>query len=310
MHGLRLTASLGLLLASVAVAAGQPAEDPGRKVRVAYPGAATGLLLEATVADLDNSVILRGEELVITKEEFDTFVAQLPAHLTVQQSPDPLLLLEYFAASRLLPILAGRAAATAEKAANDDEDALVQAFLEERIADIEVSEEEISAFYAANAAAFAGAPLDSVKSYVRQYVMQEKRRAAIDAVIRNLGTEVPLELSATWLESAAALSLDNPIDRARGMKKPLLVVFSSASCCGTDTMQTVSDAVRRLGAGRVEVLHLDARRQVLLGMRFGVRASPTIIGYAPSGDELFRQTGAANAEELLAQLDSAEPAVP
>ena len=101
-----------------------------------------------------------------------------------------------------------------------DERELVQQYLGELVANVQVSDVEVASFYMENKDACGGATLDQVKDQLKQLVLQQKQQSLVDEHIRTLGQRLPIEVSAAWTREQAVLARDNPVDKARPAASP------------------------------------------------------------------------------------------
>ena len=87
---------------------------------------------------------------------------------------------------------------------------------------------------------------------------------------------------------------------------PKLLVFDTPCCLPKSALKPVLEPLRREFAGRLAVVYISADRQPAEAATRHVTATPTLIGLAADGTELFRLTGsAATREEILAKFQAA-----
>ena len=114
----------------------------------AYPGLASGMLAHARLADLPEGILLRSGDVTITVEEFAKPIEDAPPRVREQLKKNALFLLEHLATSKVLLTVAREAASkTNTEAPRLSDNEVVRAWFQEALAEIEVADAEIRAFY-------------------------------------------------------------------------------------------------------------------------------------------------------------------
>lgn len=294
----RLVISSILLAGSVM--AGKPAAP--KLLTEKHPFLVNGALTHAQVATLPADLIVRTQGLEVKADDLAEAIAKAPLALGKDFERDPFPMIERLVAYRLMLSLARKQTNDGSQTEKMSEQRLLQKYLDRLTQDVKPSEADVKEFYEQNRAALGNQPLEKIKDYVAAVVNEELRAKRIDQFVRDLGSKQLIEVSAAWVEKHAAAALDNPIDRLRGKGKPVLAVFSGASCCGPDTIKPVLDAVRKAAGDKAEIVYLEARSNQALALRHRISGIPTSIVFDANGRETTRHQGAAETSTILGWL--------
>ena len=294
------------LLASVAWAADEgPSADAPKaaktpsEVETAYPGLASGMLAHARLADLPGGILLRSGEVTITVEELTKAVEGAATSVRDQLKKNAFFLLEQMATQKLL-VQAAKHASDGKKAA--DEGKLIQSYLKGVVAKVSVRDAEVRDFYKKNPDMFGGATFDQVKTYLRQYLVQEKQQAAVEEHIRSFGKRMPIQMSAAWVKKQAPLMRDNPVDKARASGRPTMVDFGRHGCGPCDMMTPILETLKKKHEGKANILFVHVGEKQILAARYGIRSIPVQVFFDKGGKEVFRHTGFFPQDEIEKKL--------
>ncbi len=284
-------------LSALCVRAGEPAAPAtgGEKrpalVGEVYPGLASNSLTYARLADLPAGVLLKAQGLTLTDKEVAGQIAQAPPEMQAQLQKNAFFMLENLATRGLLALQAKSKSPEPKDAAPPDERELVQRYLGELVARVQVSDAEVARFYMENREACGDATLEQVKDQLRQLVLRQKQQSLVDEHIRTLGQRLPIEVSAAWAKEQSVLARDNPVDKARFSGKPSLVDFGSTGCVPCDMLAPILDTLKAKYAGKLNVLFIHVGQEQILAARYGIQSIPTQFFYDKDGKEVFRHTG-------------------
>ncbi|MBP7050642.1 MAG: thioredoxin family protein [Phycisphaerae bacterium] len=270
-----------------------------------YPGLASNSLTYAKLSDLPAGVVLRTDGLAMKDTDVAGEIAKGPAEMQTQIRKNAFFLLENMATRQLLVAQAKAGAAEPKDAAASDERAVIQTYLKGLVADVQVTDAEVSKFYEENKEACGGATLDQMKDSIKQVVLQQKQQEFINEHIRTMGRRIPIEVSASWTREQAALARDNPVDKARASGRPSLVDFGSTGCRPCDMLAPILETLKEKYAGKVNVLFVHVGQEQILAARYGVQSIPVQFFYDKDGKEVFRHTGfwpEAEIEKKLAEI--------
>jgi thioredoxin 1 len=82
---------------------------------------------------------------------------------------------------------------------------------------------------------------------------------------------------------------------------PRLLDLGAGRCIPCKMMAPILEELKSEYAGRLEVVFIDVWENRLEGEKYGIRAIPTQIFFAPDGTELFRHQGFYSKEAILAK---------
>jgi thiol-disulfide isomerase/thioredoxin len=280
-------------------------EKKSALVRDVFPTLPSSSLTYAKVSDLPAGVILKAPGLGISQKEIADEVAQAPQEIRAQLEKNNFFLLENLATRRLLALQAKAKNSEQKNATSSDERELVQQYLGELVAGVQVSDMEVITFYKESKDTLGGATLEQVKDQLKQVVLQQKQQNLVNEHIRTLGQRVPIEVSAAWTKEQAVLAKDNPVDKARSSGKPSLVDFGSVGCRPCDMLAPILETLKNKYAGKVNVLFVHVGQEQILAARYGVRTIPIQFFFDKDGKEVFRHVGfwpQAQIEKKLAEI--------
>ncbi len=279
-------------------------KEPGLLHEV-YPGLASSSLTYARLSDLPAGMILKTQGLTISPKEVADEIAQAPQEIRAQLEKNRFFLLENLATRRLLSLQAKSKSPEQKDAASPDERELVQRYLGELVANVQVSDVEVARFYMENKDACGDATLEQVKDQLKQLVLQQKQQDMIAEHIRTLGRRMSLAVSAAWTKEQSVLARDNPVDKARSSGKPSLVDFGSTGCRPCDMLAPILETLKDKYAGKVNVLFIHVGQEQILAARYGIQSIPMQFFYDKDGKEVFRHVGfwpQAEIEKKLAEI--------
>ncbi len=273
--------------------------DDAPELAEVYPALSSGVLRLARLTDgLPAGILLQAEGLAVTRADLEAELDRIPPAMHDQMRQNAFFLLEQKATGDLL---LARARKTLDATSLSDE-LLVQRYFEQLVGGVSVSDAEIDIFYEENRELVGGAPLDQVRPSIQQHLVQEKQQIMVESHIRELGRESPIAVAAAWVETQAALALDNPLDRARASGTPTFASFGADSCMPCQMMKPIREAIREKYDGRLNVVYVHADRDQVLASRYGIRGIPHMIFFNADGGEIHQQTGMMTEEQIEAIL--------
>ena len=224
---MQLRISVATLSVALAAAVSAGTASAPTTVQARFPGLASGILANAHLAKLPAGVVLRCEQTTVSEREIERAIDEAPKAIQDQLRKAAPFVLEHVATPKLLAILARRRPGAGAHESDDD---LVKEYLDAATANVAVSDAEITRFYKENAHLLGGTALEDMREPIRQHLLMQKKRHAVDNLLLSIGKRLKIEVSDHWLARKAPAALDNPLDKARRSKKPTVVAFSDP--CG------------------------------------------------------------------------------
>jgi thiol-disulfide isomerase/thioredoxin len=268
-----------------------------------YPGLTCGALSYASLKTLPVNILLQAEGIKITQEDIDKIIASQPEPAREELKKNVFFVLEQEATSRILLSLAKKTLAQSKAEIPKEDSAVITRFFEATVfKTLDVTDAEIKDFYEKNKDMCGGAPLDQLKSSLKEYVLGQKKQQAASDYVRDMGKQIPIQVSESWVKQQAALAFDNPVDKARQSKKPSMVDFGATGCRPCDMMAPILETLRKKYEGKANVLFVHVRQQQFLALRYGVQSIPIQVFFDKDGKEVFRHTGFFAQEEIEKKL--------
>lgn len=294
-----------LLFNSIGCNAADTAKPAGQTIEQAYPGLASVSLGQAVLAKLPQGVLLRSGDVSLKTRELESEIAKAPPEIREQLKKNGFFLLEQMATGKLLVKVARQDAKSKNiEVTGKSDNEIIQKYFEGLTSGIAVSDSEVAAFYRENQDACGGATLDQMKGQLSQYLVQQKKQEVVASHVRNLGKIVPIEVSASWVRTQAALAKENPVDQARTSGLPTMVDFGSNGCRPCDMMTPILEELKKEYAGKANILFVHVNQEQILAARFGIQSIPVQVFFDKNGQEVFRHIGFFPKEEILKQLQS------
>jgi thioredoxin 1 len=296
----KIVAAAALVIFGVSILHAYEAEVPSANTEVTkkptlvhevYPGLASNSLTYAHLSDLPSGVILKTDSLTIKDTDIAGEIAKVPQGMQAQLKNNAFFILENLSTRQLLIILARAKTSEQKDKPSSDEKGMIQEYLKGLIADVEVTDTEISKFYEENKDAYGGATLDQVKDQLKQLVLQQKQQNVVDEYIRTMGRRMSIEVSAAWTKEQAVLAKDNSVDKARSSGKPSLVDFGSTGCRPCDMLAPILETLKKKYDGKLNVLFIHVGQEQILAARYGIQSIPMQFFYDKDGKEVFRHLG-------------------
>ena len=272
-------------------------------VREAHPNLVHGMLSAAKLAELPEGVVLRCTELDITRQELDRILAESADALREQLRKNSVYLLDELATKKVLLAAARQEAAKAQKSlAGKNDTQIVNEYADGITAGLAVADAEVAKFYEQNPEMFGGASLRKVRDSLKAYLLQDKRREALQEHVRTLAERFQVAVSAPWVAEHAALARDNPVDKARTSGLPSMVDFGADGCRPCEKMKPILATLKEKYAGKANIVFVHARNEMVLSTRYGIQSIPTQFFFDKGGKEVFRHTGYFSQREIEAKL--------
>jgi len=294
-----------LVVASLTVSAEEPAaKAPGpATMDSVYPGVATGALTFSVPAELPGGLVVRAGEVTIDRKALEAEIAKVPAEIREQMRKNGFFVAEQLVGREIVLRDARKdAAARGIDSTGTAEEDLIQGYVQQIVKDVQVTDAEAEKFYAENKDMCGTATLEQISGQLKQYILGEKRQAAIAEYIRTLGRSRLIEVSAAWVKEQAVLAKDNPVDKARASGKPSMVDFGADGCRPCDMMTPVLATLKAKYEGKANVFFVHVRKEQVLAARYGIESIPVQVFFDKDGKEVSRHTGFFPQDEIEKKL--------
>jgi len=272
-----------------------------------YPTVTSGVLTFAKAAELSRGIALRADDITISMADISRFIQEQPPELQAELNKNALFVLEHLAMPRLLLNLAKKGTTPSAKETGPKPDQqIIQDYFEKHVfSNIEVTDADAEEFYRQNKNMFGGAALAQVREVIKPYLLGQKKQEAADDYIRTVGRRIEISVSASWLKKQAALTLDNPVDKARNSGRPSLADFGATGCVPCDMLAPILKDLEAKYKDKLNVLFVHVREKQILAARYGVETIPLQVFFDKTGKEVFRHVGfwpQAEIEKKLAEM--------
>jgi len=273
---------------------------PGnRTVEQAYPGLASGILKKAKMVDMKKGTLVLSEGIEIRDSRFKEAMEQAEPEVREGLRKNLFFFLEQETRNAVLRKEAF-ASGVDTKGLSDSE--VIQAYLNKKFRDVQVSDGEAEAFYEANKAMVGTLPFEQVKEAIKQVLVREKRQDALVSYLQGLGGKRDIRINREWVRAQHVFAKDNPVDRARMSGRPTMVEFGAEGCGPCDMMKPILDRLQKKYSDRLNVVFVHVRKDRVLGARFNIQSIPVQVFYDKKGREVFRHMGFYPEGEVLKQL--------
>ncbi|MFC1781494.1 thioredoxin family protein [Planctomycetota bacterium] len=268
-----------------------------------YPNLTLVILYYATISELADGTVLKSGDLVVTEKDIEEQKATIREDLQDQADKNRIFLLEQLVTEKLVVSEAKKILATngGEVTATND-GTIVQLYINRLAEQIEVDDESIVTYYQENKDLIGDSALRDVSDQIRALLAQQMLQALVTENTETIGQRIGIQISDSWLEENAALSQDNPVGKARANGRISLVDFSSNTCEPCVLMAPVLEALKEKFEGKYDVITIDADKEPILAMRYGISAVPTQIFFDKTGKEVFRNAGFWEQEKVEAKF--------
>lgn len=298
-------AVISCLFGGVLLPARDVCADTVETVASAYPTLASGILAYATLAELPQGQILQSGSVAISQSDLEAVLDGVPSAVRDDLKDNLFFVLEQEAARKLL-LDQAKADLAASSPSVEDENGLIQKYVENVLKDVRVDDAEVAAFYNENKDMFGGVAFEQVEGQLGQYVLQEKRQEAMSEHIRTWGRRHPISVSAAWVRDQAERAMNNPVDKARRSGKATLVYFGADGCRPCDMMAPIRENLKAKYKDQMNIEFVHVGEQRILAARYGIQSIPVQILFDKSGKEVWRHTGFTPQEQTEERLREIE----
>ncbi len=305
---MRMTAIVSLataMLAGIWVRAIAQETTLAPSLEEAYPGLSSGPLRAARLVALPEGAVLQAGETQITAEQVAAEIQKAKEQPEIYASlhKNAFFVLENLATRALL--LAEARAWTEEvssQRSEESERSLIERYLQNLASQVQVTEEEGRAFFAANEEMFGGASYEQAAEALRAYLQEQKQQDEVQSHVNRLSERTHVELDTAWVDAQAATALDTAVDRARRSGKPTVADFGASGCGPCDMMAPILEELRQAYGEQCNVLFVQVTEERVLTARYGIGSIPVQVFFDREGKEMYRHSGFYPKEEMVARL--------
>ncbi len=288
----------GPLLLAALLIFGADARAEVKTVEQAYPDLSSGALMKARMVKMEKEMLVRSEVVKVKESRIQEIVERSDPKIRDEMRKNQLFILEQEMTRALL--LKEAAGSTDVKGLSEME--TIQAYLDRKFRDVQVSPAEVTAYYQENRAVFSSHPFTQVKDAIQQVLTQLKRQEAVASYIQGLGGRTDIQVNMEWVEAQIPMAKDNPVDKARVSGKPSMVEFGADGCTPCEMMKPILENLKKNYQEKINVVFVHVGESPVLGSRFGVRSIPVQTFYDKRGKEYFRHVGFFPEEEVVKKL--------
>ncbi|MGQ9559712.1 MAG: thioredoxin domain-containing protein [Candidatus Oleimicrobiaceae bacterium] len=252
-------------------------------------------LPKGTVATIDGRPI--------TEEHLYSSYESLPPQYKQEFAGDMEAFLDQIIVRDLLFHEAKRRGHTAASAdGSEDQEAVIQAFVDALGSAVQVSDGEARQFYSEHAEEVQGATFEQVEGSIRGYLGQQKFLASISSLIDSLRGAAQIVKNQEWLAAQRALQPPDPLEPALQSGKPTLLDLGSDTCVPCKMMKPILDELKEEYKGRANILIVDVYQHRRLARQLQVRVIPTQVFFDGKGKAFWRHEGFLSKAEIVEKL--------
>lgn len=192
--------------------------------------------------------------------------------------------------------------AAVERNPGQKEQIMINVLLNNIVADISISEQELKDFFNQYKDQFPNKDYESIKEQIRPMASEEKQRTVVEEYINKLKSNAKIVRNKEWIKEQEMLATDNPLTKALKLGKPVVADFGRGTCIPCKMMQPILEQLQKDYEGRASILILDVGEYASLARKYGIQLIPTQIFFDPNGKEAYRHQGFMPEEDIVAQL--------
>jgi thioredoxin 1 len=292
--------ALAALLIGLAVLSSVPWTAHAKTVQDLYPLLSDRFIKTATLTALgDNRILQTDTGIVLTQTRMKKTLDQHDPRLKDQLESNLIFLAEQEILTLILEDEVKKSDMADGKSVTQDQ---IAAFLQSKIGDTTVSDQEAKTFYDENKVMVGGMPFDQVSDSIKQFLLKNKQQTAVQTYIHDLGQRHQIRIDDTWVDAQYKRMTDNPVDKARLSGKPSMVEFGATGCVPCDMMQPILDKLKKRFPDTLNIVFLHVRENQVLAGRYGIQSIPVQAFFDADGKEVFRHTGFFAEEAVMTQL--------
>ena len=304
MKTMLATAVMAVILATAPALAGEKADADVEETKTAgevYSSFDIGPLEAAKLEEMDPGVVARIDGKTITAEDIAKMIMRVPEqNRRLYEMTKPFLLAQMLQREALLAEARRRGMPAGEESDRD----VIGRMVDDVIAKVTVSDEEIKAAYDELKPMFGGKELEDVKEDLRKYVLRAKSTAAVQKFMDEVAKKADVTLNRAWAAEQHRLMTDNPLGKARASGKVTVVEFFSERCPPCKVLAPIMEDLKKELAD-VNVIKIDVDKHPEFMIRYQARATPTIIFFDADGRQTDFVEGLLSKAQILEKIEAA-----
>ncbi|MFH1481619.1 MAG: thioredoxin domain-containing protein, partial [Pseudomonadota bacterium] len=261
-YGMFLGGLVSLLFLCFQISQVQAEQSTDQTLEQAFPGFASGILKEAKMVAMKKGTLVLSEGIEIRESQLKEAVEKADPKIREELRKNLFFILEQEIMKAVL-VKEAKSSGAVTKGLSDKE--AIQAYLNQRFRDVQVSDEEAKRFYEANKPAVGSLPFPEVKEAIQQVLVQQKRQDAFASYLQGLGEKTDIRVNVEWVKAQHAVSKDNPVDQARMSGKPTMIEFGATGCVPCDMMQPIIENLRKKYPDKLNVVFVHVGENRILG---------------------------------------------
>ncbi len=179
---------------------------------------------------------------------------------------------------------------------------LIQELAEKVTRDVEVSIEELRAFYEEVKAEIPEKSFEEAKAQLKTYLIQQKQNKKLGEKIEELRSTARITRNEEWLKTQRLAATDNPLDHAFRKGRPVLADFGRGVCIPCKQMKPILEELAAEYKGKASILIIEIDDYRALTRGYSIRLIPTQIFFDAQGKEVYRHEGFMSKESIKEKL--------
>lgn len=267
-----------------------------------YSSFDVGALKAAKLTEMDHGVIATMDGKTITAKDMARIIMSVSEkNRRLYERTKPFLLAQMLQRQMLLAEARRREMPAGEQSDGN----VIRTMLDDLVGKVTVSDEEIKAAYNELNAMFGGKKLEDVREYLRNHVLRAKKMAAVQEFMQEVSKKADVTLNKAWAAEQHRLMTDNPLDKALASGKVTVVDFSADWCPPCKVLAPIMEDLKE-ELTDVNVITIDVDKNPEFMIRYGTRATPTIVFFDAGGRQTDVVEGLLSKAQILEKIEAAK----
>lgn len=182
-------------------------------------------------------------------------------------------------------------------------DVLIQKLVVSKMAEVEVTEEEVRDLYNEHKVQLEKRTFEETKDRLESIVRQQKGQKFLGGWIEELKSKAQIKRNDKWIRKERAKAGGNPMDEALKTGRPVLADFGRGTCIPCKRMKPILEELKQEFRGKAEILMIPIDDYRALTRRERIRLIPTQIFFDKDGKEVYRHEGFMDREAIRRRLE-------